>query len=203
MREIGLNLRPSLSRQTVMPKPPHKTYLDFLRKSFGRHDVVLKHASPQGGREVSVYVFRNFPEPGMITGVTYGLSQEAAPNEEVGQARRELMISVESTDTLWAWNAAYFAAEFRGQRGFLNGEMFFADEPLASDTRMDGLLVYAPSILRAEQARVRTPQGVIQFTQLYPIYRSELVVYERYGLPALWNHPGFEIYNPKREPVVI
>lgn len=191
------------SAGSAMAKPPHKSYLDFLRKSFGRYDVVLKHDCPRGGREVSVYVFRNCPEPGMITGVTYGLSTEAVPGADPGHSRPELMISVESTDTMWAWNAAFFAAEYRGLRTFSTGEMYFADEPLAGDTLMDGLLAYAPTILPGEKAWVKTPTGVIQFMQMYPIFRSELVVYERYGLPALWNHPGFEIYNPKREPVVI
>lgn len=186
-----------------MPKPPPKPYLDFLRKTFGRYDVILKHDCPRGGREVSVYVFRDCPEPGMITGVTYGLSEEPVPGSEDGAARPELVVSLESTDTLWAWNAAFFAAEYRGLRAFSPGEMYFADEPLASDTRMDGLLVYAPSVVPAEKAFIKGPSGLIHLVQLYPMYRSELVVYERYGLPALWNHAGFEIYNPKREPVVI
>lgn len=182
----------------------HQRFGDFLRKAFGRYDTVLRHACPMGGPDVQVLVYRDFPEPGMITGVTWGLSAVPRPGEPTGSGERsELVISLESDDTLWAWNAAYFAAEYRGQRGFVPGEVYFADEPLARDTAMDGLLVNQTTILPPADAWVDMPGHRIRLLQLYPIHRSELVVYERYGLSTLWNHKGFDIYHPGRAPVVI
>ena len=139
----------------------------------------------------------------MITGVTYGLSLAPMPGASPDSARRELIISLESEDTLWAWNAAYFAAEYRGLRQFLPGEVYFAEEPLAKDTQMEGLLVYTTGILPADEAWVKLPGYHIEFAQLYPMHRSELLIYERFGFQQLWNHPGFEIYNPQRAPIVI
>lgn len=138
----------------------------------------------------------------MITGVTYGLSLAGHPEQEPG-VRPELMISLESSDSLWAWNVAYFAAEYRGLRAFQHGEVFFVEEPLAGDTKMEGMLVYKTTVIPPESAVVKLPQYQICFSQLYPMHRSELLVYERYGLPALWNDEGFEIYDPSRPAVVI
>jgi hypothetical protein len=51
-----------------------------------------------------------------------------------------MIVSVESTDLGWLCAAATFAASFRGQKPFQYEDVFTTDNPLASDTKMNGFL---------------------------------------------------------------
>lgn len=57
---------------------------------------------------VSVFVYSNIPEEGMITGVTYGLS--AYPHPKWTRSRPELIVAVKSLELDWPLAAATFAA---------------------------------------------------------------------------------------------
>lgn len=175
-------------------------YLDFLTKTFGHEDGIYKQEAPDGGPSISVFVYHDAPEPGMITGVTYGLSLNAYPDWKLG--RPEMIVSVESADIAWPLAAAYFAAEFRGKKRFCYGDVFTTDAPLAGDTEMDGFLVFAQSILEKDYASVNLDGYKVHLSQMYPIYRRELKLYSEIGLEAFWKHPGFDIYNPERKPLV-
>jgi len=177
----------------------HEIFLNYLTKTFGQEEAILRHESPDGGRAVTVFVYRDIPEPGMITGVTYGLSLCDYPDWKL--SRPELIVSVPSGDTAWAFAAAYFAAEFRGQRRFCYGDVFTTDTPLASDTQMDGFLVFAQSVVEPEKASLQLSRYKVHLSQLYPIYRSELELYGKIGLESFWKHPGFDMYDVDRKPM--
>ena len=102
---------------------------------------------------------------------------------------------------MWAWVAAYFCAEFRGEKRFSNGDIFTTEAPLAKDTKMDGVLIFAQSILDSKMQSVEVNDYTIHFSQFYPIYRSELDVYRQIGLERFWKHEGFAMYDPKRLPI--
>jgi hypothetical protein len=181
-----------------MPKN-HEIFVAHLERVFGREEVIRKHAPQGGGLPVCVFTYRDFPEKGMMTGVTYGLSFDPHPDWKL--SRPEMILSVESEETMWGWAAAYFCAEFRGKKPFRYGDVFTVDSPLARDTRMDGVFVFAQSILHEEVASVQLNDYKVHFSQFYPIYRSEVKVFDRIGLERFWKHEGFEIYNPKRPPI--
>lgn len=181
-------------------KKDHEIFLEYLTNTFGREDTILQHESPGGGRAVSVFVYHDTPEAGLITGITYGLSSCDYPDWKV--SRPELVVSVESSDQLWPWSAAYFAAEFRGQKRFSYGDVFTTDTPLTKDTQMDGFLVFAQSVLEPEYASVQLNDYRVHLSQLYPIYRSELELYRQIGLADFWDHPGFDVYNVGRAPMI-
>ena len=63
------------------------------------------------------------------------------------------------------------------------------------------LLIFAQSILDAEVEKVELNDYAVHFSQFYPIYRSELPLYEKIGLEKFWNHEGFTMYDPKRPPI--
>lgn len=180
-----------------MPKE-HEIYIDYLTNTFGQEDDIFKHDAPDGGPPVSVFVYRDAPSPGMITGVTYGLSWCDHPDWKL--ARPELIVSVHSSDTAWPLAAAYFAAEFRGQKRFCYGDVFTTDAPLSGDTQMDGFLLFAQSVLETGES-VNLGRYKVHLSQLYPIYRSELKLYEQLGLEGFWKHPDFDIGNVRRKPM--
>ena len=174
-------------------------FIDWIDRVLGPEVKILKHECPRGGPPVSVFVFRDIPEKGMITGVTYGLS--FYPHLDWKYSRPEMIISIESSDTSWAFAAAFFTAEFRGEKRFCYGDLFTTEDPLADDTEMDGLLVFAQSLFDPEDALIQLNDYKINLSQFYPIYRSEIPVYEKIGLEAFWNHPQFGLYDPKRKAI--
>ena len=117
----------------------HEIFLKHLDEVLGPAEVIRKHDCPRGGVPVWVFTYRDIPDAGMITGVTYGLS--AYPHREWTVCRPEMIISIETEDQMWAWVAAYFCAEFRGEKRFRYGDVFTTADPLASDTKMDGVLI--------------------------------------------------------------
>lgn len=173
--------------------------MNHIEGIFGEADVLKKHDCPRGGVPVSVFIYRNIPDKGWVTGVTYGLSCYSYPDWKF--SRPEMILSIESEDMMWAWVAAYFCAEFRGEKRFSYGDVFTTECPLASDTKMDGVLVFAQSILDKDVQSVELNDYRVHFSQFYPIYRSELELYSRIGLEQFWKHDGFAMYHPKRPPI--
>jgi hypothetical protein len=174
-------------------------FLDHLTRVFGKEDAIHPADAEDGGPPVAVFVYKNTPEEGMITGVTFGLSLYPHPEWKFG--RPEVIVSVESLELDWPLAAATFAASFRGKKTFSYGDVFTTDGPLASHTKMDGFLVFAQSILEEEVASVQLKDYKINFVQFYPIYRSELSAYDKLGLEDFWKHENFDMYDVTRKPV--
>ena len=174
-------------------------FIEHLHSVFGAEDAIHKADASDGGAPVSVFVYKDIPEKGMITGVTYGLS--LYPFSAWKFSRPEMIVAVESLDMAWPCAAATFAALFRGKKTFQYGDLFTIDSPLAPDTKMDGFLVFAQSILDDEFASVQLNDYKVHFSQFYPIYRKELPVYETIGLDAFWKHEGFDMYDVTRKPI--
>jgi hypothetical protein len=174
-------------------------FIDHLQSVFGEEDAIYKADASDGGAPVSVFVYSDVPEEGMITGVTYGLSLCPFPAWEF--SRPEMIVAVESLDLAWPCAAATFAALFRGKKTFQYGDVFTTDYPLAPDTKMDGFLVFAQSILDDEFVSVQLNDYKVHFSQFYPIHRKELPVYEKIGLEAFWKHKGFDMYDVARTPI--
>lgn len=174
-------------------------FIDHLQSIFGEEDAIHKADASDGGPPVSVFVYQDIPEKGMITGVTYGLSH--CPLPDWTNSRPEMIVSVESLDLDWPLAAATFAAMFRGEKKFQYGDVFTTDYPLAPDTEMDGFLVFAQSILDDEYVSVQLNDYKVHFSQFYPIHLKELAVYEKIGLEAFWKHKDFDMYNVKRKPI--
>lgn len=179
--------------------PDHELFRAHLQKVFGPEHSIRKMEASDGGPPVHVFVYRDTPEPGMITGVTYGLSWHAHPEWKF--SRPEMIIAMNSPDEAWAFAAGFFAASFRGEKRFSYGDVFTTEVPLAGDTQMDGVLIFAQSILDASVESVQLNDCKVHFSQFYPIHRAELPLYERIGLEQFWKHKGFAMYEPGRRPI--
>jgi hypothetical protein len=187
-----------IDRAQAMPSDAD-LFVDHLQKVFGDEDAIHKADAPDGGPPVSVFVYKNVPDKGMITGVTYGLSLCPLPAWKF--SRPEMIVAVESLDLAWPCAAATFAALFRGKKIFQYGDVFTTDCVLAPDTKMDGFLVFAQSILSDEYVSVQLNDYKVHFSQFYPIYRKELSLYEEIGLEDFWKHKGFDMYDVSRKPI--
>lgn len=174
-------------------------FIAHLSDVFGEENAIHRADAPDGGPPVSVFVYLDIPEPGMITGVTYGLSWFPHPSWKL--SRPEIIVSVNSNLVEWPCAAATFAASFRGEKVFQYGDIFTTDVPLAPDTQMRGFLVFAQSILDDDFVSVHLNNYTIHFSQFYPVYAEEVPIYDRIGLKAFWDHPDFDMYDVKRKPI--
>jgi hypothetical protein len=181
-----------------VPSDP-QIFLDHLRGIFGEEDAIHGAPAEDGGPPVSVFVYRNIPDEGMITGVTYGLSLIPYPAWKF--SRPEMIVAVQSLELDWPIAASTFVASFRGKKTLQYGDVFTTDVPLAPDTKMDGFLVFAQSILSEESVSLQMNNYKLHFSQFYPIYRSELSAYDQLGLEAFWKHKDFDMYDVTRKPV--
>jgi hypothetical protein len=80
----------------------------------GRSEDVIRQvkSSDPALPPVAIFVYKDWPEPGLITGLTFGLSAATHPDWKLGKP--ELMISVESTDEAWPCAVGYIADALRG-----------------------------------------------------------------------------------------
>lgn len=181
-------------------KTPVEKYLEHLDKIFRREPEFFKNDSLiEGLPGVSSIVYRDVPEKGYITALTYGLSLVKHPDWKFG--RPELCISVESSGNAWAMVAGYVANHLRGDCPFSYGQTINFGERISEDSEMDAFLIFAPSTLDREDY-LDIDVGLdykINIAGLYPIYSEEMDVYDQIGLKAFWHHPDFDNYSVNRE----
>jgi len=151
---------------------------------------------------VTLFIYRDRPDQGMITGVTYGLSFANHPHWKNG--RPELMICVDSSDDSWPLAMSALAENLRGNCPFTYGNTIDFKEKISEHSGMDAFMVFAPSILSPEEY-LRIDVGLdytISIAGLYPIYASEIDLLNAHGLEWFWKRDGFDVFSVKRNPVV-
>ncbi|MCB2409051.1 suppressor of fused domain protein [Hymenobacter lucidus] len=178
-------------------------YLEHLDKIFQVEPEFFPETSLiEGLKGVTTIAYRDIPEQGMVTGITYGLSLYNHPDWVLG--RPELCVSVESTDILWACVAGFLANKGRGNFAFCYGNTINFHERVSNDSEMDAFLVFAPAILDPEDyLDIDVGQDYkINIAGLFPIYSSEIEIYNRIGLEKFWHHPGFNQYDVNRKRIL-
>lgn len=143
--------------------------------------------------------YRNLPDAGLLTGLTYGLS--LAAHEDWVLGRPELSICVRSEDPSWALAAAFVANRLRGRCAFSYGELIDFGEPVSPESAMDGFVVFAPLVLDREAATVDVGDDLpVHIAGLYPVHASERAYIAAQGLEAFWRL-DWDPYDVTRRPV--
>lgn len=181
---------------------PIEKYLEHLDKIFQVEPEFIKEKSLDDKFPgVTNIVYKDIPEKGMTTAITYGLS--IIKHEDWKFGRPELCISVESTDSSWGQVGGYLANQLRGKFPFCYGQTINFREQISNDSEMDAFLLFAPSILDKDDY-LNIDIGLdykINIAGLYPIYSSEFLKVEELGFEEFWKHPNFDLYNVKRNKV--
>ena len=184
------------------PKDRLSRFLEHLDSIFGVEPMFFPFESRiSGAPKVVSMVYRDIPEPGYITGATYGLSE--VPHAEWRLGRPELLISVQSTDVAWPLAVGEMANQLRGKCPFCYGDVINFGEAISKESEMSGFFVFAPSILEKQaflDVDVGGPQP-LNIAGMYPIYDSERPVFSQLGLEAFWRHANFDLYNVQRSRV--
>ena len=181
-------------------RTPVEMYLDHLNRIFKQEPEFFTNESTIPGLPgVTGIVYKDVPEKGFVTGLTYGLSLVQHPKWKFG--RPELCITVKSEDFNWGKVAAFLANKFRGdcQFAYVNAVKF--GEKINPESEMDAFFVFAPSILdNADYLKIDVGMNYkISIAGLYPMYSDELEAFHKLGLEAFWNHPDFDLYNVNRK----
>lgn len=173
-----------------------EAFLDGLEELFGKADVIRKMNLENGDAPIHVFFYRDLPETGMMTSVTYGLSEGHHPDWKNG--RPEIILTLETQDENWGLATAYFASKFKGDKNFSYGSLFTFDKQISAESEMVGFFVFAPAILSKEHAEIKTYDGSIHLMGMYPIYKEEIKIYQMIGLKSFWHMEGFDLYDTKR-----
>lgn len=149
---------------------------------------------------VAAFSFPDLPEPGLITGFTYGLSLAGHPEWRFGT--KELAVTVASSSPHWPIAIALVAERLRGDCPFEYGSTITIGEPIADDTHMTAFAIFAPLFPTDGNEEIDVGDALpIGLTGCYPIYASEKDFISRHGLEAFWKLE-WDAFDVQRGPAV-
>ncbi|MCX4758262.1 suppressor of fused domain protein [Kitasatospora purpeofusca] len=181
-------------------------YLGHLHTLTGA-DPVIREILPPGsklGRALAA-IYANVPEPGYLTGFTYGLS--LADHAEWTSSRRELSVTVCSDDFEWATIPSRAVGAMRGVSAFHSGRAFGHMERFIDYSDMSSLLLASPAGQWNSGTLDLGPgefdsgeRDVVELVGAYPIYASEREFVKLNGFDAFWGLE-WDRFDPLRAPV--
>jgi len=181
------------------------SYLEYLA-AVTRAEPAIHHFMPvdQESGRVLAATYANFPNPGYVTGFTYGLSLVDKP--DWAAARRELCITVRSDDMEWTKIPSRMVASMRGICSFNRGQALGYAGVFVEESRMSSVLLAEPVVslggelvdLTSIKPYSREPD-LVEIIGVYPIYASERDLVYSSGFDALWNLPWDRV-DPMRLP---
>ena len=177
-----------------------ETYLRHLESITGREeDIIRKVDSTDPNLPfVAVFSYRDWPRDGYITAFTFGLSAAEHPDWKLG--RPELMISVESEEEVWGFAAGVLAEGLRGECPFCYGNTInFHAVVSEGESELDAFLVFSPPFLECEQMAVELDGFTCNISGLYPMFSSEITLYNEVGLEKFWKLPGWDPFDVRRK----
>ena len=149
---------------------------------------------------VAAFAFQDTPEPGLITGFTYGLSLAGHPLWRFGT--KELAITVASSKVEWPISIGIVAERLRGECPFEYGNTVSIGEAITDDTQMTGFVMFAPSFPEDPNDEIDVGDAVpVGLTGCYPIYASERDFITRHGFEEFAKF-DWDAYDITRGPVV-
>jgi len=178
-----------------MEKEFEREWLLALEKRFGVEATIAQVTLADRPRML-IYYFKDFPENGMLTAVTAGLSNASHPDWIHGKP--ELSFALRTEDSKWGASAAFLAQAFFDQKPFRYESSFAIDRPMSGDSPMNACFVYSPPFLNSDQIKFELSDRTIFLAGLFPMYEEEIAVYESKGFLEFCRTPGFDPYNPRR-----
>lgn len=176
-------------------------FIQHLDRVTGRSEdsIAQVKSSDPALPHVAVFIYKGWPETGFITGFTLGLSAASHADWKLG--RPELMISVESTDDAWPLAVGYMAERLRGKCPFCYGNTINFREKISEESDLDAFLIFAPPFLEKDQMAVKLKDFTCNISGMYPLFSSELSLYEELGLEQFWHLPNWDPLDVHRKPL--
>lgn len=176
---------------------PADKLLDHYDRVAGGDPRFVRTSDEGASPATHVAIYRDFPEPGAVTGFTVGLSLFHPP----GGGHKELTISMRDSDDVWALACGYLAFKLRENCPFVCGDTINFRERIAPSSAMLAFVVVHPQWILGRDTVVDTGVRPVEIVQLVPIYEAE-----RSWLAAggdlrrlLRAFPGSTLLEPGRE----
>lgn len=168
----------------------------------GRQPRVIPIASTKPGLpDVGVAVYNQVPEPGMTTGITYGLS--IVDHELWTSTRPELCLTIATMDDVWMYTLGELAERLRGDCPFVFGSTIDTGGPINPECEMTAFVVCPPAVFDPkdyEHVEVGDGRG-INIVGVYPIHPSERRFIDGHGLAEFWQL-GWDLFDVTRASIV-
>jgi hypothetical protein len=145
-----------------------------------------------------VAIYRDFPEPGAITGFTVGLSH-FLPRDG---GHKELTVSMRDSDESWALACGYLAFRLREKCPFVCGDTINFCEEISPSSAMSAFVAVHPRWLSVQDAVVDLSVRRVEIVQLLPLYEKERTwLNDGWELQLLLRaYDPSELMNPGRKP---
>jgi hypothetical protein len=175
-------------------------FLSRMETLFGFEPEFYKGETANDGLPTpSVMVFKNVPDPGYMTCVTYGLSLCGHP-KWTQQRRPELIMTVNSRNIVWAITLADMITEMRGKFPFSYGQTITYPDKITEQSQLNSFLLFAPAILDTGDYMdidVGEPYKIC-LTGIYPVSKQEIQFINDNGLEKFWKQEDLDYLNVYR-----
>jgi hypothetical protein len=148
---------------------------------------------------ITVISYDNVPDAGCTTAFSFGLS--SVSHHEWINSRPELVISVDSLDSSWSLAMGEMIRNGRDHCLFSYGMILNFGRQISEESQMTSFVVYACSVLDEKDIVIRLPDRKIHLSQIYPIYRSEVVLIREMGVEKFVRKFGSRLFDVKRLPL--
>lgn len=165
-------------------KTTEELYLEWLIERCGTQPRLQYF--PTGGDQLPpIYVaaFGDFPAPGLRTWFTIGMS--SVPGRQRQLVRKELVLSLASTEDAWGRALGTIAAQFRSERPFECGETVALRDIIVESSPMHGFLINHQTVLPYEDQEHTIRDRYIRIVQLYPLHDDEMTFVHEHGAGPL------------------
>ncbi|MEA2570007.1 MAG: hypothetical protein QOI24_2008 [Acidobacteriota bacterium] len=154
-------------------KPAERLLAHF--DAIGGSEAAFRTVSPPGAMPaLHVAIYRDAPEPGAITGFSFGLSL-VHPVDGPPDVHRELMVAMLDDDESWALAAGFVAYELREQCSFVCGDTINFREQISPRSAMNSFLVTHPLLLPPNAREVDIGVRRVRLVQFIPLYEEERI----------------------------
>ena len=160
-----------------------ESFITHFHEIFRLNPLIYTHETKRGSETAATsIVYENIPGEGMITGLSFGLSESDYADWDL--ERPELMITVRSTEMAWGLLPGFLANELRGKHSFNHGHVIDLETTIANDSEMSAFFIFAPHIALDDKLTAIDigEKYKIYMAGLCPIYKEEIEVFRQIGL---------------------
>jgi hypothetical protein len=179
-------------------KSDARAFADSISALLGPHDAIrVIQASQPGKLPVCCFIFRDRPETGLLTAITYGLSLSEHPGW--GEEKPELITTIRSADEEWGLSLASFAERLRGEESFQDGSILIGPTQLAAESEMEGFLLGDSQPEDHDHNRIDLPTRIVRLRRATPIYQCELEFIQQIGALPFLQKPEVDFRDTQRD----
>lgn len=154
-------------------------YLSHLYKIFKVEPKYFKYSDGDDFPPLHLLTYEDIPELGMMTGISSGMSM-VEPVDKCN-IRKELLISVFSSDPSWALAMADIAYQHRRTWRFEPGDVVRHNGKVSEESEMTSFLIWHQGVIREDHEIICHGEWHTKIMGLFPIHDDERELIAKHG----------------------